>query len=223
MMTRRYSAAALAAVAAFAWADVAGAASAVAINPVTNQYAWHATGTVIDAEAQAIATCEAQSGSRCLLYDACGLPGPAAIAFNRESGQWGAACGGPDAATVGEAALDTCSLLSKGKGTCTVLERYVDGEPDAGIAQSYFTRSRWAADCKNSTSWYTFEPVNAATVQLEKCTSDGCELKDQVFRPLVGEAVFIWPTDKTRLLKRGPDRLEMTQVNTEFLDRCPKQ
>lgn len=221
-MTKRTRIAALAAVLTIGWAGAAVAASAVAINPQSNKYAWHIAGTPLDAEAQALAACEAQSGGRCLLYDACGTPGHAAIAFNKTTGAWGAACGGADEAAAAEAAVDTCDLLSRGGGSCDVIDRYADGEPDSGIAQHYF-KGRWAEDCKESRTWYAFAPVNARTVQLEKCSADGCTRQDQVFRPAVGEAIFVWPTDKTRLIKRGPDRLEMTQVNSSFLDRCPKK
>jgi hypothetical protein len=200
------------------WAAPALAASAVAINPQTNQYAWHVSGTVDEAERKAQAACRTTSGGACLVFTACGLPGPAAIAFNSATGIWGAACGGPDQGAVDEQAVETCAVRSRGSGQCTVVERFADGEPGAGIAQGYFA-GRWAEDC-DADAWYRFQTINPNAFGLRACTPEGCEARDEVFRSLIGESVFIWPTDQTRLVKRGPDMLEMTRVDTSFLHRC---
>jgi hypothetical protein len=49
--------------------------------------------------------------------------------------------------------------------------------------------------------------VNARTVGLDACTRDVCKQRDEVFRPMIGGSVFIWPTSQTRLVKCGQDML----------------
>ena len=207
-----------AAAAIMVWSVTALAASAVAINPQSNKYSWTTEATIDDAEAKALAACEKLSGSGCRILSTCGLPGEGAIAFNKATGAWGTVCGAKDAAAADAYALENCNLRSEASNKCAVIERFTDKHLGETVAQGYFA-GKWSENCK-SDAWHTFTFVNAVEFRINNCTADGCKDGREVFRPMLGESVFHWPTDNTRLKKRGHDTMEMTKVNSTFLDRC---
>lgn len=209
----------VAAAALMAWSAGAYAASAVAVDPETHKYSWHTGDSVEGAEAEALDACEKLSGGGdCQLLSRCGLPGEGAIAFNETTGAWGAVCGAQDTAAADGYALENCSLRAQGSGKCDVIARFTDGHLGETVAKGYFA-GKWAEDCDDA-KWHGFRFVNSVEFRMVNCTADGCDNGREVFRPMLGESVFHWPTDNTRLKKRGPDTLEMTKVNSTYLQRC---
>jgi len=210
--------------AALSWTTAAFAASAVAINPQTNQYTWHAGPSVEGAEAEALAACEKLSGGACRLFSRCGLPGEGAIAFNKTTGSWGAICGSKDAEAAADFALENCNLRAQGSGSCDVVERFTDKNLGETVAKGYFA-GEWSENCDATAGdrrWHGFRFVNPLEFRIVNCTADGCADGREIFRPMLGESVFHWPTDNTRLAKRGPDMMQMTKLNSVFLNRCTK-
>jgi len=216
-MTIRISAA-IAMAGALLWSGAATAASAVAINAERNQYSWHTAPTIDVAQDEALAACKKISGGECHLFSVCGLPGQASIAFNRTKGNWGAACGDKTKAAADAHAMETCNLRAQAGGTCEVVERFSDSFAGDAVARSYF-RGNWAEQCGGD-SWYNFRFINAREFRLQNCTAVGCKDSNKVFRPRDGETTFVWPTDNTRLTKRGPDQMRMSQINDVYLLKC---
>ena len=194
------------------------AASAVAVDPNSHKYGWVASETENEAVDGAKGACQKMTGSDCIVFSICGLPGKAAIAFNKSTGNWGAACGDPDQARADEHALETCNLRSQGKGQCDIVERFEDTFPGDAVSRPYF-EGKWAQDCEAS-SWRQFRFVNAKEFRMQDCKAGGCTDRNEVFRPRDSENVFFWPTDNTRLFKRGPGLMSMVQINGVFLNRC---
>lgn len=189
----------------------AQAASAVAINAHNNQYTWHAAGDVAHAKQTALDQCAKRSGGQCVIFLACGLPGQGAIAFNRTSGHWGAACGAGNVDRTREFAVDNCNNRSGGKGRCEIVDGYKDDHPGGDPATGYFS-GRWAENCTAQT-WRQFRVVNAQEFRMLDCNASQCTDRREVFRPLFSETVFHWPTNNTRIRKRGPNNIEITHVN----------
>ena len=210
--------AAAAAFAALVWGGAALAASAIAVNPDRNQYAWHNAPTIDVAQDEALAACKKISGADCRLFSVCGLPGQASIAFNQTSGNWGSACGDRTKEAADNHAMEVCNLRSQASGQCTVVERFSDSFDGDAVARSYF-RGDWAEQCGGD-SWMNFRFINAKEFRLQECTAGGCKDTAKVFRPRGGETTFVWPTDNTRLTKRGPDMMRMSQVNDRWIMRC---
>ena len=119
-----------------------------------------------------------------------------------------------------EHALETCSLRAQGEGSCEIVERFTDTFPGKTVSRSYFA-GQWAVDCKAS-NWTEFSFVNAQEFRMMECKAGGCSETSKVFRPRNSESVFFWPTDNTRLFKRGPGLMQMVQINGVFLNRCER-
>tara|TARA_R110002167_G_scaffold44905_2_gene134920 strand:+ start:453 stop:1109 length:657 start_codon:yes stop_codon:yes gene_type:complete len=198
----------------------AWAASAVAISTQMNKFYWHASELEENAVAGAMRECEAKSGGSCSIFSICGLPGEGAIAFNKTSGKWGAACGGPERDAADAHALETCNLRSQGQGQCEIVERYIDSFPGGAVSRGYFG-GQWAEDCE-AKNWTEFRFVNAQEFRMLDCQASGCSDRNEVFRPRNGESVFFWPTDNTRLFKRGPGLMQLVRINGVFINRCER-
>jgi hypothetical protein len=190
----------------------------VAINPQGDKYAWHAEGDVTRAKENALTRCAKVSGGQCAVFSVCGLPGHGAIAFNKTSGHWGAACAAKQTGKAQNYALDNCNMHSQGKGACEIVETYNDFSAGGGLAMGYFS-GRWAESCKAKT-WHEFRVVNGKEFRLLDCNATQCSDRPEVFRSLSGETIFHWPTNNTRLRKRGPDLIEVTTINSKYLNRC---
>ncbi len=199
-------------------AQSALAASAVAVNPENHQYVWRTDQNIDQAKATSLEQCAKISGSECAVFSVCGLPGRGAIAFNKASGHWGAACAAKEAERAREFALDNCNIRSLGKGACEIIETYNDLHSGEALAVGYFA-GKWAENCKAKT-WNKFRAVNDKEFRLLACTSAKCSDRPEVFRSLFGETVFHWPTNNTRIRKQGPNTIEVTATNSKYLKRC---
>ena len=215
-----FLAAALLAACSLALAEPASAASAVAVDQQSGHYAWRTRDTISQAEADARQACSQGAGRDCTLLTSCGLPGHAAIAFDPAAGRWGAVCGADDAAAAAEQAVENCQKSGETKGDCKVLQRYADEHPGNAVARGYF-EGKWAADC-DAPSWNEFRFVNAVEFRMMSCGPGGCKKDRQVFRPHGSESRFYYPTDYTRLSKRGPNEIVISQVDSNHLYRCEK-
>ncbi len=200
--------------------QTAQAASAVAVNSEGGKYAWHTDKDISRAKESALAQCAKVSGSQCAIFTVCGLPGNGAIAFNEVSGYWGAACAAEQADQAKEFALDNCNIRSQGKGACKIVGGYSDSSSGGALATEYFS-GRWAESCDAKT-WYKFRRVNNKEFRLLDCNAAQCSDRPEVFRSLSGETVFHWPTNNTRIRKRGPNTMEITTVNSKYFGRCDK-
>jgi len=194
------------------------AASAVAINPQSHKFVWQTDQDIAQAKENALAKCAEASGSPCSIFAACGLPGNGAIAFNKASGHWGAACASKQPDQAQEFALDNCNFYSMGNGACEIADTFNDTSVGGSLATGYFS-GRWAEDCGSKT-WHQFRVVNAKEFRLLDCSAAQCNDRPEVFRSYFGETVFHWPTNNTRIRKRGPDTIEVTTVNSTLLERC---
>lgn len=198
----------------------AQAASAVVIDPNRNTYYWHAAELEAQAVDGAVNDCEASGAKSCVVFSVCGLPGAGAVAFNKATGNWGASCGGKVREQADSLAIETCELRSQSKGGCEVVERFDDSFPGTAVARGYFA-GQWAEDC-DASEWTEFRFVNALEFRQMNCTTAGCKEGMEVFRPRENESVFFWPTDNTRLFKRGPDLMQIVKINGKFLNRCER-
>ncbi|MDA1099111.1 MAG: DUF4189 domain-containing protein [Proteobacteria bacterium] len=198
--------------------QAANAASAVAIDSQGNKFAWQSDQDIARAKENALAQCAKVSGSKCAIFTVCGLPGNGAIAFNKTSGNWGAACAAKQADQAREFALENCNLRSQGNGTCEIAGSYNDDSVGGALATDYFS-GKWAENCKDKT-WHKFRTVNSKEFRLLDCNAAQCTDRQEVFRSLSGETVFHWPTNNTRIRKRGPDTIEVTTVNSKYYNRC---
>lgn len=220
MLLRRIMLAALPVLAAFTLTgyQTAMAATAVVVNPDRNTFFWHASELEDQAVEGARKDCEADGGGSCQVFSVCGLPGVGSVAFNKMTGNWGASCGGKEQNAADELALETCELRSQSKGSCAIVRRFEDTFPGNAISRGYFA-DRWAEDCE-AKAWTEFRFVNALEFRQMNCTADGCEEGMEVYRPRDSESTFFWPTDNTRLFKRGPDLMQIVKINGRFLNRC---
>lgn len=198
----------------------ASAATAVVINSERNAFYWNAAELEDQAVDGAMEACVADGRDGCVVFTVCGLPGAGAVAFNKVTGSWGASCAGKVRGEADSLALETCQLRSEGLGKCEVVERFDDTFPGNAVARGYFA-GQWAEDCENK-SWTEFRFVNALEFRMLDCTAGGCKERMEVFRPRNSETAFFWPTDNTRLFKRGPDLMQIVKINGVFLNRCER-
>ncbi len=206
------------------------AASAIAMDPDSQAFAYHLGDNVKQLEGSAVKACQSLGGKDCSVIQSCRDPGYGAVAIDRGEFKMASACGLASKSAASAQALDKCA--SAGGGDCAIAAEYHDTIPSFSVEQAYF-KGRWASYCRAKIS-YQVEFFAAREFRLRKnncrlfsregkCLLRRTSPQVEVYSPGVGEGNYISPTYGTRISKIDNDSIMMLGgFGSRRLVRCPE-
>ncbi|MEM7227037.1 MAG: hypothetical protein AAF495_28980 [Pseudomonadota bacterium] len=204
-----------AAIGAPAWA-----ASAIAFDKATGVFAFNVAPDLLQAKQEAERLCQAAGGGDCEAHTSCTRPGHGAIAFSESTKTLSASCGADTQQRANGEALANCAFRAFGAAGCIIVGTYRDGNPPGTVDQAYFS-GRWATSCGNAPRSYQFKFTGAQEFTVLQCSGGDCTDTKETYSPSGSEQVFIYPSNNSRIIKRGPDTIEWRRTNNMLLNRCP--
>ena len=198
----------------------AWAASAISFDKSTGIFAFNVAPDLIKAKQEAERLCQAAGGQDCAAQTSCTRPGHGAIAFSEATKTLSAACGADSQQRANGEALANCTFRAFDAAGCIIVGTYKDNNPPGTVDQAYFT-GRWSTNCDSATRSYRFEFTAPQQFKVLSCSGGDCTDTKEVYSPSGSEQVFIYPSNNSKMIKRGPATLEWRRINTMLLNRCP--
>ena len=196
------------------------AASAIAYDKSTGIFAFNVSADLTQAKQEAERLCQAAGGQDCGAHTSCTRPGHGAIAFSEATSTLSGACGADTQQRANNEALANCTFRAFGAAGCIIVGTFKDTNPPGTVDQAYFN-GRWAANCDSSTVSYRFEFTAPQQFAVMSCSGGDCTDTKEVYSPSGSEQVFIFPSNNSQMIKRGPETLEWRRINSMLLNRCP--
>ena len=194
-------------------------ASAISYDKSTGIFAFHVAPDLTQAKQEAERLCQAAGGQDCGAHTSCTRPGHGAIAFSESTKTLSAACGADTQQRANGEALANCAFRAFDAAGCIIVGTFRDNNPPGTVDQAYFT-GRWAANCDSSIRSYRFEFTTPQQFTVLRCSGGDCTDTKEVYSPSGSEQVFIYPSNNSKLIKRGPNSLEWRRTNSMLLNRC---